>query len=149
MKKKFVSIVIVVFLALAMLQAVPASPNLANPNKPIKEVGIQDRITDANIAPATVRPGGAITATGYVQWYCSATCNLPEWRPNSGIEVRLIQLKNGQGYTMANCTTDPNGHFALQCQAPITPGTYQYVIFVPAQGFDAGTYIGPWPITVS
>lgn len=147
-KKKFVSIIIVAFLILVVLRAVPVCANLANPNKPTRGVGVEDRIVDANIAPATVRPGGAITATGYVQWYCSATCNPPEaarlrYRSSSYPTYKRSGVHKGKLYNRSKRS------LRTLCQAPTTPGTYQYEIVVPAQCLDAGTYIGPWPITVS
>ncbi len=150
MKRKLVSIIIVAFSILVVLQA-EVSANLANPNKPMRGnvFGTQQRIIDANIVPATVKPGGTITATGYVEWYCDTICNPPNWVRSYGQEVWLIQIVNGQDIIRSSCKTDPNGHFVLQCPTSGVPGTDQYKIMVPETSYSTGAYIGPWPITVS
>lgn len=149
MKKGLISTTLVIFLALAVLQAVPTSANLPNPNKSITGA-IEDRIINANITPTTVKPGGTITATGIVQWNCSSSsCNPPGWRPNGYMEVHLDHIaNNGTWYVWANGTTDSNGYFSLQTQAPTIPGSYMFAILVPVQGIDAGYVAGPWLITV-
>lgn len=147
MKKTFAFIIIVTFAALVVSQALPASANLANPNNSMRGA-VGDQLIGVNITPIIVKSGGTITATGYVQWWCSSACNPPGWQPNGGMEVHFDQVTNGSWYIMANGTTDSNGYFSLQCQAPTTPGIYQYGILMPRQGLDAGVFRGPWVVTV-
>ena len=163
-KKGLIPILIVIFSALVVLQAAPASANLASPNKSIQKGAVTDQIVDVTSNPTTqkgavtdqivdvtytsyVNPGGLIIVKGYVQWYCS-TCNPPGWRPNPGMEVHLDQVINGQWIIKDTETTDSSGFFVLQCYAASTPGTYEHRVVMPAQGSDAGTYTDPFWTTV-
>ena len=138
----------VIFLALAVSQALPASANFANPNSSMRGA-VEDQLIGVNITPINVKSGGTITATGYVQWWCSSTCNPPGWQPNGGMEVHLDHVAvNGTWYMWTKGTTDSNGYFSLQCQVPTIPGTYNFGVYVLQTDSDAGTWAGPWVVTV-
>ena len=140
--------IIVIFLALVVSQAVPASANLANPSKSQTETRY-DQLIGVNITPLNVKRGGTLTATGYVQGWFNNTP--PAWSPAAGAEVHfdLVDPIGDTGWwQQASGTTDSNGYFSLTCQAPDAVGPYSYLIFVPAKGLEKGTHEGPWMITV-
>jgi hypothetical protein len=149
MKKILASMIIVIFLALVVSQAVPASANFAKPSKstsPPTE-GREYQLIGVNFNPINVKTKGFINATGWLQVYCPS-CYPPGWQPAADVEIHLDQVSNGNWNIFANGTTDSNGYFQLICPAPSTPGIYQYGVLVPSRGGNNGVSIGPYIITV-
>jgi hypothetical protein len=147
MKSTFASIVIVIFLALVLSLAVPASANLAGSSKSTTQTR-EDQIIGVNITPINVEANGTITATGYVQGYCG-NCNPPQWQPAAGVEVHFDRVDSDNNWWIdAKGTTDSNGYFSLTCQAQAAAGNYQYGILVPQRGSEGGAQVGPWWVIV-
>jgi hypothetical protein len=146
MKSTFASIVIVIFLALVLSLAVPASANLAGSSKSTTQTR-EDQLIDVNITPINVEANGTITATGYVQGYCG-NCTPHQFQPAAGVEVHFDNIDSENWWVEAKGTTDSNGYFSLSAQAPAAAGPYMYGIYVPAQGSEEGARVGPWIVMV-
>jgi hypothetical protein len=144
MKNTLASMIIVIFLALVVSQAVPASANFANPSKSQTEPH-ENQLMGVNITPINVKTGGTLTATGYVERYCS-DCTPPGWQPAAGAEVHFDNVTEDTNtwYPQASGTTDSNGYFSLTCQVPSTAGPYLYGVYVPKKGLEGGAQLGPW-----